>query len=404
MERLTEFLVPMVGRLAQLGAGESGWLGQLTAAAIVIALVAVAHLLLRPLAVRILSAIARRTEADWDDVLLERKVFHRFAQLIPALILNTVLPLLFPDESGVQLAAERLSLAYLAVVAALVVHSVLTASVEIYNRAHVDARHRRPILAYVQVIQILVWIYSIVLIVAILLGRSPLAMLGGLGAMTAVLLLVFKDSILGLVASIQVEANDMVRVGDWIEIPSFGLDGEVARISLTTVKVRNFDKSITNFPTHKLITEAFRNWRGMSDSGMRRIKRSIPIDVHSVRFADEALRASVAELPHLDEALAVEQVTNVGLYRAYAEGYLRSHPEIVVDGATCLVRRLQPSEVGMPLEVYAFCRRTAFAEYEVIQGDILDHLVAIAPRFGVEIFQRPGGRDTAASQGSAPEQ
>lgn len=394
MNSLTDFVAQIISYLRALGSGDSGWVGQLLAAASVVAAVAFAHLLLRPLAVKILSLIARRSEASWDDVLLNKKVFHRFAQLIPATILITTLPLLFPADSTFEVAAERLTLAYLAVVAALVIHSVLASAVVIYNRATSDTR-RRPILAYVQVVQILVWIYAVVLIVAVLLGRSPVAMLGGLGAMTAILLLIFKDSILGLVASIQVEANDMARVGDWVEIPSIGLDGEIARISLTTVKVTNFDKSITHFPTYKLITEASRNWRGMSESGMRRIKRAVLIDIQSVRFADDELRSRVRGLPHLEEALEREQVTNVGLYQAYAEGLLKAHPEISTE-ATCLVRRLQPTDTGMPLEVYAFTTRQAFAEYEVVQGEIFDHLVAMAPHFDVRMFQRPGGAASAS--------
>jgi miniconductance mechanosensitive channel len=268
----------------------------------------------------------------------------------------------------------------------------------------------------VQLVQIVVWIVGGLLIVATVLDRSPLLLLSGFGAMTAILLLVFKDTILSLVASVQLTAQDMVRVGDWIEMPQSGADGDVVDVQLHTVKVQNWDKTITTIPTHRLITDSFKNWRGMSQSGARRIKRAILIDVSSIRFQtqDEInhftrfallkdyVKNKEQELSDYNAGLATEvdaevnrrRLTNVGTFRAYAFNYLKNHPRIH-KGMTLMVRQLSPGPEGLPLEIYCFTSTTEWAVYEDIQSDIFDHLLAIVPEFGLRLYQKPAGSDLA---------
>lgn len=270
----------------------------------------------------------------------------------------------------------------------------------------------KPIKGYVQVVKILVYGAAAILILAALMDQSPLLLLSGLGAMAAVLMLVFKDTILSLVASVQIGSNDMVRVGDWIEMPQLNANGDVIDIALHTVKIQNFDKTITTIPTHRLITESFRNWRGMQESGGRRIMRSLMLDQNSVHFLgeDELTRLACFSLlrdyfaDKCDEVtrwnaqnavmLAVDarRLTNVGTFRAYVLAYLKSRPDIA-DDKTLLVRQLAPSEHGLPLEIYAFANTIVWAQYEGIQADVFDHLIAILPEFGLRLFQRPTGAD-----------
>ena len=267
-----------------------------------------------------------------------------------------------------------------------------------------------------QLVQIAVWVFGAVMIIAAVLDRSPLLLLSGLGAMTAILLLVFRDTILSLVASVQLTAQDMVRVGDWIEVPQFGADGDVIDVQLHTVKVQNWDKTITTIPTHRLISDSFKNWRGMSQTGARRIKRAIHLDVNSIRFQSPGevehfkrfallrryIEAKEAELRdynasldlEVDDAVNTRRLTNVGSFRAYAVNYLKNHPSIH-KGMTLMVRQLAPGPEGLPLEIYCFTNTTIWGDYENIQADIFDHLLAIVPDFGLRLFQKPAGSDLA---------
>ncbi len=291
---------------------------------------------------------------------------------------------------------------------------------EVYNRRP-DAGSR-PIKGYLQVGKIIVYFASAILIIAALIDKSPLLLLSGLGAMAAVLMLVFKDTILSLVASVQLSSNDMLRVGDWIEMPQLGADGDVIDIALHTVKVQNWDKTITTIPTHRLISESFRNWRGMYEAGGRRIKRSLMIDQNSIRFLDahevdrlrrfsllsDYLAEKEAELAGWNKARAertrdavnARRITNIGTFRAYMSAYLRGRGDLS-DKLFLLVRQLAPSENGLPLEIYAFTSSTAWADHEVTQADIFDHLIAILPEFGLRLFQQPTGLDFASSLGQA---
>ena len=367
---------------------------------------------------RLLVTTARRAAARsttiWDDALVGHGVFGRLAYAPPAVLVYYgagVLPGL--NETLVVL-IERVSLALLFVVAARAAVGVLSALNDIYDRN--PANRSRPIKGYLQVVKIALYLLAALLAVATLTDESPLLFLSGIGAMTAVLLLVFRDTILSLVASFQLSGNDMVQVGDWIEMPAYGADGDVIDVALHTVKVQNWDKTITTIPTHALIADSFKNWRGMSESGGRRIKRSLLIDLSTVRFLDEAeidrlgcwalLRDYVAgKRDELHEWNAIDgrdpainadirRLTNLGTLRAYIEAYLAAHPRIH-QGMTLLVRQLQPTDRGVAIEIYCFTNTTEWNAYEGIQADIFDHLYALLPDLGLRAFQTPAGSDFA---------
>lgn len=335
--------------------------------------------------------------------------------------LATVAPLLVISR-GIRLVpnlAEDVYTFTTNVAQALIVVSVAIAIVrglaylnELYER--LPRSKNRPIKGFIQVIKILVLCGAAIIMISVLIDQSPLLLLSGLGAITAVLLLVFKDTILSLVASVQLTTNDMLRVGDWIEMPSMNADGDVIDISLHTVKVQNFDKTITTIPTHRLVSDAYRNWRGMSDAGGRRIKRALTIDQNSVRFLSDQEVADLKRFRVLrdylerkkqeiadwnkselagEDAVNARRITNIGTLRAYIIGYLQSHPKINDQGFTLLVRQLPPSPEGLPIEIYCFTATTNWNEYEGIQADIFDHLLAILPEFDLKIFQEPSGAD-----------
>ena len=276
---------------------------------------------------------------------------------------------------------------------------------------------QRPIKGYVQVVKIVIYALAVILMIATLIDRSPLILLSGLGAMAAVLMLIFQDTLLSLVASVQLSSNDMVRVGDWIQMPQIGVDGGVVDIALHTVKVQNWDKTITNIPTKRLISDSFRNWRGMTESGGRRIKRSVYLDQQSIRFLTDAEAQALSRFDVLKDYLAAKEaelaewnarapgtdrdvvnrrrVTNVGIFRMYVERYLRRQPGIH-QGMTLMVRQLDPTSDGLPMEIYCFTNTTEWVAYEGIQSDIFDHLLAILPEFGLRVFQHPSGADLRA--------
>ena len=371
-------------------------------------------LIAKRLLVGAVRAFAKRTSSTWDDVLVQYNAFGRLVQVLPALIVFagvSFIPGL--PETAVQL-TRNVALGYMVLMLTLTMTALLSAANAIYETT--PASKDRPLKGFVQLVQIIVSVFGGVLIIAALLDRSPLLLLSGLGAMTAVLMLVFKDTILSLVASVQLNAQDMVRVGDWIEMPQFGADGDVVDVQLHTVKVQNWDKTITTIPTHRLITDSFKNWRGMSQTGARRIKRSVYLDVSSIRFQtqDEAdhftrfalLKDYIArkgqELTDYNKGLATEvdsevnarRLTNVGTYRAYAYNYLKNHPKIH-KGMTLIVRQLGPGPEGLPLEIYCFTNTTEWAAYEDIQSDIFDHLMAVVPEFDLRLYQKPAGSDLA---------
>ena len=357
----------------------------------------------------------KRTKTRWDDALVRRKVFTRLSHIAPALVLYLCAHL-FPPVADV---IQRLSNVYMIIIGLTVFNSFLAAVVDIYDSYQVS--RQKPIKGYVQVVQIIVGVCVIVIAFATLLKKSPWVFLSGFGAMTAVLLLVFKDSILGLVASVQLSTNDMVRIGDWIEMPKYGADGDVIDVTLHTVKVQNWDKTITTIPAYALISDSFKNWRGMSESGGRRIKRSISIDMTSVKFCsdemldrfekfqliEEYIRRKRTEIAAYNKEHSVNEselvngrrLTNIGTFRAYMAAYLRNHPKIHTS-MTFLIRHLPPGEHGLPIELYVFSNDQVWANYEAVQADIFDHMLAVIPLFELRVFQQPSGGDFQALSGA----
>lgn len=356
---------------------------------------------------RVVRRLVRASPMSWDDALMARGVLTRLAHVVPALVLSAGIGLVPDLPPAVATVVRNVAHAYVVLTVALSLGNLFNAIGDLYAR-DVARAQSRPIKGYLQVAKLLVFLLAGVLVVATLIDRSPLILLSGLGAMTAVLLLVFKDTILSLVASVQLSGNDMLRVGDWIEMPALGADGDVIDIALNTVKVQNWDKTITTIPTYRLISESFKNWRGMSEAGGRRIKRALLIDQASVRFLEKDERDALRRVALIDEYLDAKRaeleawnaqleaagkdpvnarrVTNLGTFRAYALAYLRAHAGIR-DDMTLLVRQLDPGPTGLPLEIYCFTATTAWAEYEGIQSDIFDHLLAILPQFGLKVFQ-----------------
>ena len=385
----------------------AGVLALLTGAVII-------DLIAKRILVGTVRAVAKRSSFTWDDALVRHNVVGRLVQVIPALIVFAGVSFVPGLPEGVVQLMRNVAMGYMVLMLTLALTAMLSAANTIYTALPIAKE--RPLKGFVQLVQIVVWIFGGVMIIAAVLDRSPLLLLSGFGAMTAILLLVFKDTILSLVASVQLTAQDMVRVGDWIEMPQFGADGDVVDVQLHTVKVQNWDKTITTIPTHRLITDSFKNWRGMSQTGARRIKRAMYIDVASIRFQtnDEVdhftrfalLKDHVAnkeqELTDYNDGLATEvdsdvnrrRLTNIGTFRAYAFNYLKNHPKIH-SGMTLIVRRLSPGPEGLPLEIYCFTNTTEWAAYEDIQSDIFDHLLAIVPEFGLRLYQKPAGSDLA---------
>ena len=356
--------------------------------------------------------VVRGTAIQFDDLLLELNVFGRLAHLAPALAIYFGIQLVPGIPENIDEVFQNVAAAAMVLVAVTALAAFLTAVEKTYANSPIG--EGRPIEAYVQVTKIAMYVLAAVIGIATLLDQDLTVMLGGLGAFMAVLLLVFKDTILSFVASLQMASYDMVRVGDWIEMSQYGADGDVVELSLHTVKVQNWDKTITAIPTHKLIEQSFKNWRGMQDSGGRRIKRSFFIDMSSVRFlTDEELdrlenfaslrdyiRQKRREIAAHNDQYADEptlvvnarRMTNLGTLRAYLVGYLRSHPKIHQD-MTLIVRQLAPTPEGLPIELYVFTNITGWVDYEDIQSDIFDHIFSIVPEFGLRVFQAPSGSD-----------
>lgn len=356
--------------------------------------------------------LARQPPLRWLDDLRHNKVFHRLAQTTPSLILQFGLKLVPELSATAQHFLGNLALAVTLLFLTRALSCLLDGLLDIYART--EHARTRSIKGYVQLAKMVLWVFSAIVIVATLIDRSPLLLLSGLGAMSAVLLLVYKDTLLSFVASVQLTSNDMLHVGDWIEMPQVGADGDVIDITLHTVKVQNFDKTIVSIPTWRLMSESFRNYRGMQQSGGRRIKRSLFIDATGVRFLTleeeqrlggvrllgDYLATKRKELHDWNEAQGLvaelsanrRKLTNIGTFRAFALAYLKNHPD-VHPNMTCMVRQMQTSAEGVPLEIYCFTRTTVWAEYERIQGDIFDYLLAVLPEFGLSLYQQPSGGD-----------
>lgn len=379
---------------------------------LIIILSLIAYLLAKHFILKGLTAIISRTTTQWDDVLLRKKVFNRLAHLAPAIVMYLFISIPLVDYDWIISLINEVILIYMIVMGILALDAFLNASLAIYETY--DISNKIPIKGFIQVFKIVIYFTSGIFIIAILLDKTPVYLFSSLGALTAVLMFIFKDAILGFVAGIQLTANQMVANGDWIEMPKYGADGDIIEIALTTVKVQNWDKTITTIPTYALITESFKNWRGMSESGGRRIKRSISLDMNTIQFCTEEMLDRFSKIQYISSYIEkqkielqtynqVEQVddsslvngrrmTNVGTFRAYVEAYLRNHPKINHE-MTFLVRQLAPSEHGLPIEIYVFSKDKAWANYESIQADIFDHILAVIPEFDLQVFQDPSGRD-----------
>jgi miniconductance mechanosensitive channel len=372
----------------------------------------ISYYVARTVLLRWLARLIRRTQTKIDDILLERGVLRRVALMAPVVVLYYGAGAL-PGPTAYVLQIVN---AALTVVVLLVLGSAIDAFQDII--ADYDARTEVPIKSYTQIAKIVIYVLGTLITTAVLTGKSPWVLLSGVGALMAVVILVFRDTILSLVASFTIASNRMIRVGDWIEAPDFGADGDVIEVALHTVKVQNWDKTITSIPTHKLVEVSFKNWRGMQESGGRRIKRSLHLDMNTARFCDEEMldRFEAIELIRdyvrerrqvvasdnsarkvdVSELVNGRRLTNVGTFRAYVVAYLRSHPHIHQD-MTFLVRHRAPTPQGLPLEIYVFTTTTEWVAYEGIQSDIFDHLLAVVPRFGLRVFQEPTGAELAGA-------
>ena len=378
---------------------------------IAIFLALLADFIVKRIIISAIAALTKRTKNDWDDVFVKQKVFNRLAHLAPALIVYYALQYIFEAENLVTFLGN-LTQTYMILVVLMVIDSVLNALHEIYMKLPISKG--RNIKGFIQVVKIIFYFIAVILIISAFSEQPPKSLMAGLGAMAAVLLLVFKDTILGFVASIQLSANNMVNVGDWISMPKYNADGDVIDISLNTVKVQNWDKTIATIPTYALVSESFNNWKGMEESGGRRIKRSINIDMNSVTFLDakqieklgnfhllkDYINNKQKEIDEYNKSLNLEEgivtngrkMTNLGVFRKYLEEYLHHHPMISKE-MTFLVRHLQPTDKGLPVEIYVFSKDQAWANYEAIQADLFDHTLAILPEFDLYVFQNPTGMD-----------
>jgi miniconductance mechanosensitive channel len=372
----------------------------------------ITDIITKKILLKLLKAYVKKSKNKWDDILVERKVFKRLAHIVPMIVIHAFAPV-FPDFQKI---IQSLAFSYIIIVIALSLDKLLDAINDIYRNFEISKT--RPIKGYLQLVKIFIYFIGIIVVISILLDRSPWLLLSGIGAATAVVLLIFQNSILGFVASIQLTTNNMVRIGDWIEMPKYGADGYIIEMTLHTVKVRNWDKTIITIPTHALISDSFKNWRGMQESGGRRIKRSIHIDMTSIKFCTEEMLERYSKIQYIKEYLksklieieehnrlhAVDissivngrHLTNIGTFRAYVEQYLKNHPK-VHKGMIQMVRHLQPVENGLPIEIYVFTNDTKWVNYEKIQADIFDHILAIVPEFDLRIYQNPTGYDLKAA-------
>ena len=368
------------------------WSTRLTLVALILLISYIMTKLFRHLVIPAVHKITSRTKATWDDYLFNEKRMTSFCRMMPPIMFYLLLPFVFNNVPQVLDILLKGCLIYLVITTLMLVNSFLNSLYEISNE-HETLRNR-PLKGIYQMINLVAIGIGIILIISILIDQNAATILAGLGASAAVLLLLFKDSILGLVAGVQLSANDMLRPGDWITMPKYGADGDVLEVSLTTVKVRNFDKTITTIPPYALVSDSFQNWRGMRETGGRRIKRSIFIDMTTVHFCSEREKEMFASRGWIDEAQAKPetQVVNLYVFRNYLQNYLKEHPRTHKE-LMIMVRQMQPTSEGLPLEIYCFSNTTVWPEYEQIQGEIFDHILAVIPEFGLRIFQRPSGND-----------
>lgn len=388
-------------------------LDQLIAFVLVLIIAFVADIICRKVLLSAVAHLVSRTKATWDDIVFDRKVMIHLSRVVAPVIITVLTPTAFADTSASTLdLILRVCQIYILVSVVNFINSFLKAVYSVYSEK--ERLRNRPLKGLLQTAQIALWFVGGIIIVSILINKSPLSLLAGLGASAAVLMLVFKDSIMGFVSGVQLSYNDMMKVGDWINMPKYGANGIVVEVTLITVKVRNWDNTITTIPPYLLVSDSFQNWRGMFESGGRRVMRSINIDMTSVKFCTPEMLAKyrrisllkdyIAETEqtlqayneenHIDNSVLVNgrRQTNLGVFRAYLLAYLKSLPVVNTD-LHCMVRQLQPTEHGIPLELYFFSRIKEWIPYEGVQSDVFDHVLAIVPEFDLRVFQSPSGQD-----------
>lgn len=395
---MEDLYVEIAQQLSDMGIDKENisWSTRLTLIALILLISYIITKLFRHLVIPAVHKITSRTKATWDDYLFNERMMTSFCRMIPPIMFYLLLPFVFNNIPQVLDILLKGCLIYLVITTLMLVNSFLNSLYEISNE-HETLRNR-PLKGIYQMINLVAIGIGIILIISILIDQNAATILAGLGASAAVLMLIFKDSILGLVAGVQLSANDMLRPGDWITMPKYGADGDVLEVSLTTVKVRNFDKTITTIPPYALVSDSFQNWRGMRETGGRRIKRSIFIDMTTVHFCSDKEKIMFASRGWIDEAQAKPetQVVNLYVFCSYLQNYLREHPRTHKE-LMIMVRQMQPTSEGLPLEIYCFSNTTVWSEYEQIQGEIFDHILAVIPEFGLRIFQRPSGNDLSTT-------
>lgn len=391
-----------------LGEEISGYVTNAIVIAFIIVISILIHLISKNVVLKLIKALIVKSKSKIDDIFFEHKVIEKLIIIIPSFAMYALSPMLLYGQVWLK------KFAFCMIVYGIVrtVDKFLNAADDIYRRT--EASKTKPIKGFLQIIKIFAYAIGAIIVISVMMDRSPVLLLGGIGAASAVLMLIFQNTILGFVASIQLTENDMLRIGDWVEMPSHNADGDVVDISLHTVKVVNWDKTVTTIPTYDMISKSFKNWRNMQEIGGRRIKRSIYIDMTSIHFCTEAmleryqkiqyikpyLESKMNDIREYNEKNKVDlsslvngrRLTNLGTFRAYLDAYLKNHPS-VHRGLTMLVRYLEPTANGLPIELYIFTNTTKWADYEAIQADIFDHILAIVPEFDLRIYQSPTGHD-----------
>jgi miniconductance mechanosensitive channel len=397
---------------AGLSYGLSSFLSTIALVLIVILLSWLANLIAKAIIFQVVTRIVKKTTNTWDDIFLEQKVFTRLSHFAPALVIWFMAAWALKAYPAWLAVVHKMTYIYMVIVGTVVLNSFIDAWHEVYKTLPI-ARHRH-IKGYVQLVKIFVIVVTLLVLISVLFKKDISTLVAGLGAITAVLILVFRDTLLGLVASIQLSADKMLKVGDWISIPRRDIDGVVDDITLNTVKVRNFDKSIITIPTYSLVNDSFQNWRGMEESGIRQLKRSIFIDMKSIRFLDKEMKERLCQVPELNEFIQsgdrmkdmtrkdikdsdspfynYSQITNLGVFRFYAESYVKKYQD-VDKSQTILIKHKQIEGNGLPLQIYLFTKNNQFVPYENLQSEIVEHFLAILSEFGLKVFQQPTGDD-----------
>ena len=368
----------------------------------------------RKILISLILGWIKKNRYRWDDALLDNHVIDKFSWFIPILLAHLLLDSLLPAESTIYIVLKRTTQVFLVIIGVISINTLLSAVGDIYRMSR--AKRADVLHGFIDAGKIISYIIGTILIISIFSGMSPWGIISVFGGMTAITMLIFKDTIIGFVASIQLSTTDMVRIGDWVEMPSYGADGDVISMSIHTIRIQNWDKTITTIPTYALVSNSFKNWRGMSDSEGRRIKRALTIDINSIRFCDDGMLERFSRLRLLNNYLSTKKKeiedynrdflpdskdtllingrrqTNIGVFRAYVIAFLKNNEQINQD-MTFLVRQLPPNEHGLPLEIYVFSKDKRWVQYEDIQADIFDHLFAALPIFDLRAFQNPSGND-----------